>query len=42
MWHWILKNHLERDKSVIKYFDQIYQFYFDEVMQFYFEKNLTD
>ncbi|MFC6267466.1 hypothetical protein [Frigoriflavimonas asaccharolytica] len=40
MWHWILKNNLEKDKSVIKYFDQVYQFYFDEVMQSYFEKTL--
>lgn len=40
LWHWILKNKLEKDRFVIKYFDQVYQFYFDEVLQSYFEKTL--
>lgn len=40
VWHWTLKNKLEKSKFVFKYFEQLYQFYFDEVLQDYFEKTL--
>lgn len=38
-WHWILKNNLENDKSVTKYFDQIFNFYYKVLLE-YFERTL--
>ena len=40
VWHWTLKNKLEKNKLVFKYFQQLYQFYFDDVLLDYFEKTL--
>jgi len=39
-WFWILKNNLEKDKRVTKYFDQIFSFYF-EVLGMYFSRNMS-
>lgn len=38
-WHWILKNKLEKDKKVIEYFTQTFDFYFS-VLNEYFQRTL--
>lgn len=38
-WYWILKNNLETDKNVIKYFSQTFNFYFT-VLAEYFQRTL--
>lgn len=34
-WFWILKNELENDKRVTKYFDQIFNFYYKVLLEYY-------
>ena len=38
-WYWILKNNLENDKKVIKYFSQTFDFYFT-ILAEYFQRTL--
>lgn len=38
-WYWILKNRIELDKKVIKYFDETFSFYID-VLEEYFKRTL--
>lgn len=39
-WHWILKNKLENDNNVTKYFNEIFFFYFYEVLGNYFSRTM--
>lgn len=39
-WFWILKNKLEKDKKIMKYFDEIFYFYFDEILGNYFKRTM--
>jgi hypothetical protein len=39
-WYWILKNNLESDENVLKYFNQVMQFFY-EVLQQYFDRTLS-
>lgn len=39
-WHWILKNKLEKDKNVTKYFHQVFTFYFHEVLGNYYGRTM--
>lgn len=34
-WHWILKNNLENDKTVTKYFDQVFNFYYKVLLEYF-------
>lgn len=34
-WHWILKNNLENDKAVTKYFDQVFNFYYKVLLEYF-------
>jgi hypothetical protein len=34
-WYWILKNNLEKDKAVIKYFDQVFNFYHKVLLEYF-------
>lgn len=38
-WYWILKNNLEQDQKIIKYFNQVLLFFY-EVLREYFERTL--
>lgn len=38
-WHWILKNNLENDKAVTKYFDQVINFYYKVLLE-YFQRTI--
>lgn len=34
-WYWILKNNLEKDKAMIKYFDEVFNFYHKELLEYF-------
>jgi hypothetical protein len=38
-WYWILKNNLENDKAVTKYFDQVFNFYYKILLE-YFQRTI--
>ena len=39
-WYWILKNNLESDENILKYFNQVMKFFY-EVLQQYFDRTLS-
>lgn len=39
-WYWILKNKLENDRKILKYFDEIFNFYFSVVLDNYYQRTI--